>query len=43
MRTVRNFARDACDTGWGEAAEEVSGGEGGGSGGERLKDHLKDK
>ena len=43
MRAVRNVARDACDTGWGEAAEEGPGGEGGGAGRERLKDLLKDK
>ncbi len=30
--------RDACDTGWGEAAEEGPRGEGGGAGGEKLKD-----
>ncbi len=29
---------DACDTGWGEAAEEGPHGEGGGEGGEKLKD-----
>jgi hypothetical protein len=29
---------DACDTGWGEAAEEGPRGEGGGAGGEKLKD-----
>jgi hypothetical protein len=29
---------DACDTGWGEAAEEGPRGEGGGVGGEKLKD-----
>jgi hypothetical protein len=30
--------RDACDTGWGEAAEEGPRSEGGGAGGEKLKD-----
>ena len=30
--------RDACDTVWGAAAEEGPRGEGGGSGGEKLKD-----
>ena len=30
--------RDACDTGWGEAVEEGPRGEGGGEGGEKLKD-----
>jgi hypothetical protein len=30
--------RDACDTGWGAASEEGPRGEGGGAGGEKLKD-----
>jgi hypothetical protein len=42
VRSVRNVTRDACDTGWGEAAEEGPGGEKGGAGGERLKDLLND-
>jgi hypothetical protein len=32
---------DACDTGWGEAAEEGPHGEGGGEGGEKLKDERQ--
>jgi hypothetical protein len=31
-------SRDACDTWWGEAAEKGPRGEGGGPGGEKLKD-----
>jgi hypothetical protein len=30
--------RDVCDTGWDESAEEWTHGEGGGAGGEKLKD-----
>jgi hypothetical protein len=33
--------RDACDTGWGEAAEEGPRGEGGGAGGEKLSNKRK--